>query len=417
MNQIENTVKTVISGIGLVSSGGIGLEENFRNFTAKKSGITTVTRFPMAPKVKTNIAGLIPNIPTSSLPQNVIERLCEDDLKQEYVKAAFLAAVEGIKDADVAAKITENPRRTGLFVASSLGNFLFVSELVKDYFLDNLYKITSLIHGMNSYLPARLASIFNIKGPCCFVSSSCTSSLNAIMQADRLIKCGMIDRAVIVGVDICLEMGTYHLWNKIRVLSHRNDDPTTACRPYCNTRDGMVVGEAAGCFILEKESDCKSEYYAKIRGIGLSNGSSDFIRPTLEDITLAISDCMKDADSKPQDIDFIAGSASGSQVCDHFETEAVAALFGTETERIPMFAFKSFIGTSFGVQAISEGALALQSFRTNKVPEVRNIFEHDPRVKSNVYYDHTKYSEYKMRKMLFINHGFAGNHMAVVYER
>ncbi|MBF0503007.1 MAG: hypothetical protein HQM09_22925 [Candidatus Riflebacteria bacterium] len=387
---------TVVTGLGMISASGLGIESNYRNFQLKKSGIQRITRFEIPAKVKTDIAGLVPDIPSEKLPQHLVSRMNDEDLRQDYVKAAVFVADEAIREAGINEKIQMNPRRTGLFVASSLGNFLYVSELVKDYFMKQLYKITSLIHGMNSYLPSRLADLFGIKGPCLFVSSSCTSSLNAILQADTLIRSGFIDRAVICAVDVCLEVGTYHLWNKIRVLSHRNDDPPTACRPYCMTRDGIVVSEAAGCFVLEREGAAGAPY-ARIRGFGMSNGASDFLKPTPEDISRAIRDGIDNAGISADDIDFIAGSASGSPHCDHFETRAIREIFGpAAADRIPLFAFKSFLGTAFGTQAITEGALALRAFRENRLPEPRNIFEKDERVCANAYYNPNDYHGYDM---------------------
>lgn len=408
---------TVVSGIGLISSAGIGREKNVCLFAEKRSGIRPIDRFELPPQTRTGFAGLIPSIPWNVLPPGLVSRMNEEDLRQDYVKAAVHVVQEAIDEAGIAEAIRRQPRRTALLVASSLGNYLEVAGLVKDYFLNHLYKITSLIHGMNSYLPARLADLFGIKGPCWFISSSCSSSLNAILQADRLIKTGVVDRAVVVGVDVCLETGTFHLWNKIRVLSHRNDDPGTACRPYCRTRDGLVVAEAAGCFVLEREGEARPDWYGRILGFGLSNGSADFLKPSPADILLSIRDALADADLPPTAIDFVAGSASGSPTCDPYESEALCEIMADDVRRVPLFAFKSFLGSTFGVQAISEGALALTCLRDSHVPEVRHVFEPDPRIRANAYYDARAYAGYEIGTMLFLNFGFAGTHMAVVYGR
>ncbi len=407
-----------ISGIGLITAAGVGCKENYGNFTARNPGICTVTRFELpAAKVKTNFAGLIKQLPNESLPPELLPILNEDDLTQDYVKAAVYVTAEAIKDAGLAARPDSDPRRTGLIVASSLGNFLNVSELVKDYFMKELYKITSLIHGMNSYLPSRLGSMFGVAGPCYFVSSSCTSALNAILQADTLIKSGIVDRMLVCAVDVCLETGIYHLWNKIRVLSHRNDSPQTACRPYCKTRDGIVVSEAAGCFFIEKASDTSRQGHAIIKGIGMANGASDFLKPSPELLEAAIREALATAQTPSEKIDFIAGSASGSPHCDHFESEAICRVFGERAKKIPVFPYKSFLGSTFGTQAVSEGALAIRSMNESLVPEPFNIFEQDERVKANVYYNASDYAGYEINRMLFINYGFAGNHMAMVLEK
>ncbi|MBU1109327.1 MAG: hypothetical protein KKB51_21790 [Candidatus Riflebacteria bacterium] len=408
----------LITGIGLITAAGVGCEENYRNFEARKSGICTITRFELpTAKVKTNFAGLIKNLPNEALPPELLPLLNSEDLAQDYVKAAVYVAAEAIKDAGCAENIKLAPRRTGLIVASSLGNFLNVSELVKDYFMKELYKITSLIHGMNSYLPSRLGSMFGVSGPCYFISSSCTSAANAILQADSLIKSGIVDRMIVCAVDVCLETGTFHLWNKIRVLSYRNDSPQTACRPYCKTRDGIVVSEAAGCFIVEKPAVANSKGHATIKGIGMANGANDFLKPSPELLEAAIREAIEQADTTSDQIDFIAGSASGSQYCDHFEPEAICRIFGDRAAKIPLFPYKSFLGTTFGTQALSEGAFAIRTMNENKVPEPLNIFEPDERVKANAYYKASDYSGYNINNMLFVNYGFAGNHMAAVLAK
>ena len=407
-----------ITGVGLITAAGMNAEENYASFCEKRCGIKRVSRFELpSAKVKTNFAGLVNPIPNEAIPEEIRSVLNSDDLAQDYVKAAICVTAEAAKDAGVAEAILANPRRTGLIVASSLGNYLNVSELVKDYFMKELYKITSLIHGMNSYLPSRLGSIFGIQGPCYFVSSSCTSSLNALLQAESLIESRVVDRMIITGVDVCLETGTYHLWNKLRVLSRRNDSPQTACRPYCRTRDGIVVSEAAGCFIVERGNIAKRRPYATMNGIGMRNGSCDFLKPSPDLLEAAIREALELSNSRIEDIDYIAGSASGSPLCDHMESEAVCRVFDGRAAEIPLFPHKSFLGSTFGVQALSEGTLAIKSMNDNLVPEPLNIFEPDERVKANAFYKASDYRGYQINNTLFINYGFAGNHMAVVFTK
>jgi len=400
----------------MISAAGLDLEENFRNFNLKKNGIRKISRFEITPKMRTNFAGLAPEIPINRIPPEIAARMNEEDLRQDFIKAAVSVTAEAILDAGVAAKISEQPRRTGMFLASSIGNLLFLEEGYKEYFKSGLYKISQLIHGMNSYLPSKLADLFGIKGPCIFVSSACTSSLNAILQADAFIKSGVIDRAIVCSVDICLEPGIFLLWNRIRVLSRRTTDPSTACRPYCKTCDGIVLAEAAGCFILERESD-SAKAYARICGFGMSNGSHDFLMPSRVDLARAVGEALQTACFRPDQIDFIAGSASGSPHFDHIETQAIRDVFGDAADGVPLFAFKSFLGTTFGTQAVTEGALALRIFRENRLPEVQNVFEHDDRVQANAYYREEDYLGRPMNSLLFINSGFSGNQMAVVYDR
>lgn len=407
-----------MTGIGLVTAAGVGLAANLARFRAKENGIRPVTRYPLpGPKVKTNFAGLLPAISMETLEPELAARLDSEDLKHDYVKAACLATLEALRDADALDRFRQWPTRSGVFVASSLGNYLNISELVKDYFLNALYKITSLIHGMNSYLPSRLAALFGAGGPCIFVSSSCTSSASALLQAVTMIEAGVIDRAVVCGVDVCLETGTFHLWNKIRVLSHRNDDPATACRPYCGTRDGIVVAEASGCFYVERHRDAVRPAYATILGIGFANGSGDFLKPSPAHLLASLRGALDDAGSTSEDIDLVVGSASGSPHCDHYETEAVRECFGDRADEVPLFSFKSHLGSTFGSQCVTEGALALACFRADEVPEVRNFYEVDPRVRANCYYDHQDYAGVSLDRLLFLNHGFAGNHMAIVYGK
>lgn len=407
-----------MTGIGLVTAAGVGMPENLAQFRARANGIRPVTRYPLpGPKVKTSFAGLLPEVPLATLEPELAGQLDNDDLKHDYVKAACLATLEALRDAGAVDRVRAAPARTGMFVGSSLGNYLNVSELVKDYFLKELYKITSLIHGMNSYLPSRLAALFGAAGPCVFVSSSCTSSANALLQAVTMIDAGIIDRAIVCGVDVCLETGTFHLWNKIRVLSQRNDDPATACRPYCATRDGIVVAEAAGCFVVERRSHAVRPEYATIEGIGFANGSPDFFKPSHPHLVTSAGAALANACAAPADVDLVIGSASGSPHCDHIETVALRDVLGDRAAEVPVFSFKSHLGSTFGSQAVTEGALALGCFRANEVPQVRNIFAPDPRVRAHCYYDHRAYAGATLGRMLFLNHGFAGNHMAIVYGK
>lgn len=427
---MENS-EIVITGLGLITGAGLNLAENLDALREKRSPVRPIERFELPPKVRTTFAGLAPSIDTETISPAVREMLDDEDRKHDYVKAAILAVTEALDDAGAMGRVISDPEGTALIVASSLGNFLNVSELVKDYFIKDLYKITSLIHGMNSYLPAKLSSIFNIRGPNFFISSSCTSSLNGLLTAVNLIKCGTVRRVIICGCDVCLETGTFHLWNKIRVLSKRNDDPATACRPYCSTRDGMVVSEAAGAMIVERADDIADllhcftnpkpsrsiRPYATIAGIGVSNGSADFVKPQRENIRSALQMAMNASGMNPSDIGFIASGASGSPLCDVYDSAAICDVMGADAARIPVFPFKSHLGSTFGAQAVSEGSLALACFREGVLPEPRNIFDLDASVKARVDYDPAEFKESDLNAMAFMNYGFAGNHMAAIFIR
>jgi 3-oxoacyl-[acyl-carrier-protein] synthase II len=149
----------------------------------------------------------------------------------------------------------------------------------------------------------------------------------------------------------------------------------------------------------------------------MANGASDFLKPSPELLEAAIREALATAQTPSEKIDFIAGSASGSPHCDHFESEAICRVFGERAKKIPVFPYKSFLGSTFGTQAVSEGALAIRSMNESLVPEPFNIFEQDERVKANVYYNASDYAGYEINRMLFINYGFAGNHMAMVLEK
>lgn len=414
----ERDHSTLVTGIGLVTAAGVGLEENWRNFKDLRSGIRRIERYELPPKYRTDFAGLLDPLPETILHPGLRSRLNDEDLRQEYVKTAAAVVFEALKDAGALERLGQDGKRTVLFVASSLGNYLHVAELVKDYFIKALSKITSLVHGMNSYLPARLASIFEVSGPNGFISSSCTSSLQAIRQGDLLLRTGAADRVIVCGIDLCLETGTFHLWNKLRVLSKRNESPAEACRPYCRERDGMVLAEAAGCFVLEREGTHVRPPWARFLGYGAACGALDFLKPTPEYLERCAVDAVKDSGVSEETIDFVAGGASGSPFCDHLDGIALTRALGEEHGRqVPLFSFKSHLGTTFGTQAVSEGALALCCLAAEHVPQVRNLTEPDPLVTANVNYDHREYAGREMRNMLFLNYGFAGHHMAVVYGR
>jgi len=372
--------RVVITGIGAISSNGIGRDEYKKAVIAGKSGISRIDRFD-ASKLDCKIAGQV--------------RLNDDIFTKKEMRniprtgqLAILAATEAFQDAkiDPAALSPEQKNRIGVLLGTGGGSAEFMEHHYEMYYgtkdlLPSLYVISA---GTAGGLSSELSIRFGLRGRSHVITTGCTSSSDAIGYAFQTIQTGKLDVAVTGGADAPLAEGIMQGFCLMKVLTTKwNDQPEKGSRPFCKDRDGFVLGEGSWMFILEEMEHAKkrgARMYAEILGYGSSCEAYHAVRleegglANVQALNLAMDDAKLSADK----IDYVSLHGTSTQMNDKVETNVLKRYFGDRAKKIPMSAIKSMIGHPQGASGASGLAATLLAMEDNMIHPTMNLEFPDP---------------------------------------
>lgn len=213
------------------------------------------------------------------------------------------------------------------------------------------------------------------------VDAACASAAHSIGYAFNMIRSGILQVAVTGGADCPFSPGVVAAWWAMRALSSREDCPGEACRPFSADRDGLVLGEGAGVLVLEAESHALrrgATILAEIKGYGATSDSYHLTQPTPHGPARAMRRALKDADLRPEDIDYINAHATGTEWNDKNETASIKEVFGQRAYQIPVVGNKSALGHSIAASGALELVSCIHSLRDQIVPPTINYKLPDP---------------------------------------
>jgi nodulation protein E len=222
---------------------------------------------------------------------------------------------------------------------------------------------------------SHISMTLGILGPGFTVASACASALHAMATTLHMLRTGFIDRAVTGGAESCLTLGTLRGWEALRVMA------PDVCRPFSAGRAGMVVGEGAAMFVLEREADAKArgaKIYAEIAGFGLSSDAKDLTSPDVDGASRAITLALADAGLVPDDIDYVNAHGTGTKINDATETQAIKRALGDRAGKIPVSASKSQFGHALGAAGALETLATILALRDSFVPPTLGYLGPDP---------------------------------------
>ena len=229
---------------------------------------------------------------------------------------------------------------------------------------------------MPSSATSHISMTHKITGPCFAVTSACASASQSIGTAAQMIRSGMIDRAIAGGSEACLTPATIKAWEMLRVLS------PNACRPFTRTRNGMIIGEGAGAFVLESEDSARARgatIIARLAGYGTSSDAKDIIQPDVEGASSAMQAALDDAGLTPDAIGYINAHGTGTVLNDVNEAAAIRRIFGDLTDALPVSSTKPVIGHTLGASGALELAVSVKALTEQTVPPQINFTEADPK--------------------------------------
>ncbi len=345
----------VVTGMGCVTPAGLDVQTTLAALHAGKS---VARRLPSAEnadigcKIGADVRGF-PR-PWGVLKQQV-SRLARG------AQFAMAASVEAAQDAGLAGGVPF-PERSGAIIGTGIGDTLDHHEQLRVVLARGLRAMHPLYvpHVMSSAAAAHVGIEFGLRGAGFSTSSACASASHSIAVALRLIQAGDVDLCFAGGVEeLFSTLNGVAAFDSLRVLSHRNDEPERACRPFDKGRDGLVMGEGAGVLVLETEEHAKrrgARVHAVLAGAGMTNDATHIVAPAADgDGALrAMDGALRDAGRAPQDVRHVNAHGTSTPLNDKVECVAIHRLFGAHAKRVSVTATKSIIGHSMG----ASGAIA-----------------------------------------------------------
>ncbi len=415
--------RVVVTGLGLLSPFGVGVEHGWRELLTGRSAARRVTEFEVD-DIACKIAHVIPRGDGSGATFNPESVLEAKELRKigDFILYGIAAADEAIRDSGWQPKTHEEQCATGVMIGSGIGGIEGIAEnaiilkergprRISPFFIPG--NIINLVSGQVSIR-------HGLKGPNHAVVTACSTGAHAIGDAARLIQFGDADVMLAGGAEAPVTRLSLAGFAACRALStERNDTPEKASRPYDRSRDGFVMGEGAGVVVLEELEHAKARgarIYAEITGYGLT-GDAYHITAPAEDVDGAfrcMSAALKRAGLKPSDVDYINAHGT-STMADTIELGAVERLVGDAASKISMSSTKSSIGHLLGAAGAAEAIFSILAIRDNIAPATINL--DDPERETAIDLVPNKPRARQIDVALSNSFGFGGTNASLVFQR
>ena len=412
---MTNTRRVVVTGIGLVSSLGIGTEPNWAALCAGQSGIARITKFDAA-QFATRIAGEVKDFD----PLQFIDR---KDVKKMDVFIQYAIAASQFAMDDSGFVITpELGPRAGVFIASGIGGFTTIEREHKALLEGGPRKISPFfIPSAIINLAARQVSIrYGAKGPNSATCTACSASAHAIGDAFEIIRRGDADVMIAGGSEAAITPMGIGGFGALRALSTRNDEPERASRPFDKDRDGFVVGEGAGVLILEELDLARrrdARVYAELVGYGMSADAHHITAPSDDGDGpfRVMNQALKSAGIAPARIDYINAHGTSTPHGDKIESLAIRRSFGGHADKLAVSSTKSMTGHLLGAAGGLEAGITVLAVHHQVAPPTINLEMADEGCDLD-YVPNTK-RELPIQYALSNSFGFGGTNAALLFKR
>ncbi len=368
--------RVVITGLGIVSPVGNDISTAWDNVVNGRSGIGRITRFDPA-DFNAHIAGEVKDFDvTAYLPAKEARQM------DTFIHYGIAAGVQAWRDAGL--EVTEeNAQRMGVIVGSGIGGLQRIEETQKEYLERGARRISPFFvpASLINLVSGQLSIMLGLKGPSYAVVSACTTGLHSIGDAGRLIEYGDADVMIAGGTESTVSPLGIGGFAAMRALSTRNDDPTTASRPWDVDRDGFVLGEGAGVLVLEEYEHAKrrgAKIYGELAGYGMSSDAYHITAPDRDGPKRGIEMALRNGGIAPQDISYVNAHGTSTPLGDKNETEALKLAFGDHAKKLVVNSTKSMTGHLLGAAGGIEAVFTTLAVHHQVSPPTINIFNQDP---------------------------------------
>ena len=406
--------RVVVTGLGMISPLGIGLQKCWDRLVKGESGISRITHFDPSP-YPTQIAGETDGFdPFDYMEKKAIKRM---DVFIQYAVAASLMAFQ-----DARLDLAElDPHRVGVYIATTWGGLPVLERNIKALNNDGYRKISPVFvpSGMPSMASAQVSIRLQAKGPVSSSSDACAASTISIGDAFRAIQWGEADLIYTGGAEsLTIPVILGGLCNA-NALSRRNDEPTKASRPFDRDRDGFVMSEGAGILVLEELNHAinrKALIYAEIIGYGRSMDAFHILAPSPdgEGPVFCMKLALEDAGIIPPDVDYINAHGTSTKANDRVETLAIKKVFGKHAYNLAVSSNKSMIGHLMGASGGIEALFTVLSIYHSLIPPTINYENPDP--ECDLDYVPNEARKKEIKHALSNSFGFGGVNGSLVFK-
>jgi|TARA_B100000809_G_scaffold178577_1_gene176200 3-oxoacyl-[acyl-carrier-protein] synthase II len=409
------TRRVVVTGVGLVSSLGIGTEVNWNALCAGDSGITSITRFDTTDH-PVRIAGEVKGF-------DPLQFVAKKDVKKMdiFIQYAIAAADFAVTDAKLVID-PETAARVGVFIASGIGGFSTIEREHKALLEGGPRRLSPF------FIPASIINLaagqvsirFGAKGPNSATCTACSASAHAIGDAFEIIKRGDADVMIAGGSEAAITPLGVGGFAAMRALSTRNDEPTRASRPFDRDRDGFIIGEGAGVVILEEYERARTReasIHAELVGYGMSADASHITAPseTGDGAARAMQAALASAACDPSKVNYVNAHGTSTPHNDKLETLAIKRVFGDHAHQMAVSSTKSMTGHLLGAAGGLEAGITALAIKRQMIPPTINL--ENPDSECDLDYVAGSTREQSIDYAMSNSFGFGGTNAVLLFKR
>ena len=408
--------RVVVTGLGLITPLGMGVETTWENLINGKSGIGKITCFDTS-AFPTQIAGEVKNFN----PEDFIE---VKDIKKmdRFIHLAVAAATIALEGSGL--KITDdNAERVGVIVGSGIGGLGTIEHYHSVLLERGPRRITPFFIPMLviNLASGQISIRFGAKGPNSAVSTACATGNHSIGDAFKIIQRGEADAMIAGGAEAVITPLGIGGFNAMKALSTRNNEPEKASRPFDIDRDGFVMGEGAGIMILENLQNAQergAKIYAEVIGYGMTADAYHITSPSPggEGAARCMSIALRDGGVEPSKIDYINAHGTSTKAGDELESNAIKTVFGEHAYKVAISSTKSMTGHLLGAAGGVEAVFSVMSILNDIVPPTINLDNVDPECGNLDYVPRTA-RKMPVNYVLSNSFGFGGTNACLLLKK
>ena len=405
--------RVVITGLGIISPVGNDIPTAWDNIVNGRSGIGRITRFdPSA--LSAQIAGEVKDF-------DLTPYISTKEAKQmdTFIHYGVVAGMQAWKDSGLDID-TIDAERAGVIVGSGIGGLPRIEETQKEYLERGPRRISPFFvpGSLVNLVSGQLSIGLGLKGPSYAVVSACTTGLHSIGDAARLIEYGDADVMIAGGAESTVSPLGIGGFAAMRALSTRNDDPTTASRPWDVDRDGFVLGEGAGVLVLEEYEHAKkrgARIYGEFSGFGMSSDAHHITSPDRDGPRRGVVNALRNGGINADEVDYVNAHGTSTPQGDVNESEALKLAFGDHAYKLVVNSTKSMTGHLLGAAGGIEAVFTTLAVYNQISPPTINIFNQDPAC--DLDYCANQARDMKIEVALSNSFGFGGTNGSMVVRR
>lgn len=407
--------RVVVTGLGIVSPLGTGIERNWEAALHGTSGIGKVTRFD-ASDFPTKIAGEVKGFN----PEDYVDR---KDVKKmdRFIHFAIAGAKEAMTDANLQIK-EDIAERTGVIMGAGLGGLESIERYHEALLEGGVRKISPFFIPMLivNLAPGQISMIYGAKGPNLSITTACAASTHAIGEAYQAIRADEADVIIAGGSEATITPLGLGGFCAMRALSTRNDDPAKASRPFDSERDGFVMGEGSAILILEELEFARkrgAKIYAEVCGYAATADAHHITAPAPagEGAARCMDLALKSGGIQPEEVDYINAHGTSTKYNDLFETMAIKTVFGDHAYKLAVSSTKSMTGHLLGAAGAAEAFFTVLAIKNGMIPPTINYETRDPDCDLDYVPNESRKREIKVA--LSNSFGFGGTNGVVIFKK